>query len=763
MMYEHSIFWSGISILLFLAAIPAVRAQDATLSGFITDGSNGRPLELVNVVLRTPDGPIRGGTTNADGLYLITGINPGRFELNVSYVGYETYVDTLTFRSAETRTLNIALSPSERALGEVVVATERTGAARVTAGQQTVRPADIETIPGPDVSGDLVGYLTAQPGIVSTGDRGGQLFIRGGEPSQNLVQVDGIMLYQPFHVLGFYSAFPSDIINRVDVFAGGYGSRYGGKISSVIDVSTRTGNNRRVSGSAAVSPFLSSVLVEGPIARDRASLIVSVRRSNLDEGAAQYIDDPLPFAFGDVFGKLHTVITDNSRASVTGMRTFDRGTLTEAGGGLPTEEVRWYNDAVGLRLLMLPQIVSIMADLHISYSRLKTELGGRDSPLRKSEIENTSIAIDATYFGDKVDAEAGSSLMVSKVQSEIGGLYQNVEFRYADVTHWGNYLEFDIDAGGGLSIRSGLRAQFYKVRFSPFFEPRLRVIWERGAHQISSALGIYHQEIVGLTDRRDAASVFTVWSHIPRENPNISGILQGRIQRATHAILGYRVAPTPWLDVSVEGFFKDLDNLFIGEWTAFPRLTTRLQPATGRSYGADLRAEIRRANFYGYVNYGLSSTRYTSLAENLSFWFGDERVSFRPPHDRRHQVNVLAAVTLAGFGINVRWEFGSGLPFSRAIGFDGFVLIDDVEKASEVVGTRRVIYERPFNGVLPTYHRLDIAVDRTFSLGRMGVTVQGSVINVYDRRNLFYLDVFTHHRVDQLPVVPSLGLKVHVK
>ncbi len=739
------------------------RAQDATFSGFITDRSNGQPLELVNVVLRAPDGALRGGTTNADGLYLITRISPGSYALNVSYVGYETYVDTVALGANETRTHNISLRPSSEELDEVVIASERAGAARVTAGQQTIRPADIENIPGPDVSSDLVGYLTAQPGIVSTGDRGGQLFIRGGEPSQNLVQVDGILVYQPFHVLGFYSAFPSEIINRVDVYAGGYGSRFGGRISSVIDVATRTGNNRRIAGSVAVSPFLSSVILEGPLYRNRASILASVRRSNLDQGAARYIDDPLPFEFGDAFLKVHTIITDNSRASITGMRTFDRGTLTEAGGGVPSEEIRWYNDAIGLRLLMLPQIVSIMADLHVSYSRLLTELGNPGDPTRISEIENTQVALDATYFGDRVSAEAGTALRVSRIQSEIGGLYQNVELRYADVTQWGSYLEFEFDAGSGLTIRPGARATFYKVRFAPFFEPRLRIVWERGVHQVSSAFGVYHQEIIGLSDRRDAASVFTVWTNIPRDNPNISGVLDGRIQRAIHGILGYRTSPFPWLDLSVEGFYKDLDNLFIAEWTSFPRLTTRLQPASGRAFGGDLRVEVRRSNFYGYVNYGLSSTRYISKAKNLAFWYGDETPSFRPPHDRRHQFNVLGSTSLLGFGLDVRWEFGSGLPFSRAVGFDGFVLMDDIEKASDLGGTRRVIYERPYNALLPTYHRLDISVDRTFSLSRADVTVQGSVINAYDRRNLFYLDVFTHHRVDQLPFVPSLGLKVDFK
>lgn len=751
---------AAVVCLMLVASVQTAKSQSASLSGFVTDASNGQPLELVNVLLRDDDGIVRGTTTNRDGLYLIARIEPGEYVLEVSFIGYETLVDTLELVSDESEVRNVELAPRREGLDEVVVESDRIGgAAGVTAGHQSVRPADIEAVPGPDVQGDLVSYLSSQPGIVSTGDRGGQLFIRGGEPSQNLVQLDGILLYQPFHILGFYSAFPSDIINQVDVYAGGYGSRFGGRISSVIDISARRGNLRRYSGSVAASPFVSSAIAEGPL-WNGASFLVSLRRSNLDQGASRYVDAPMPFEFGDSFAKLHTSVSTNSRASVTGLRTFDRGVLAEETGGVPPEEIRWTNDAVGVRYLILPRVVSIMADFHASYATHRIELGDPSAPARMSTIENTYVGVDATYFGDRIDAVAGTSLRTTKLHSRIGGLYQNLELRLATVSNWGSYLEFDIDTGGGFSIRPGVRAQFYRVRFSPYLEPRLRLVWQHGPHEVSSALGIYHQEIIGVSDRRDAASVFTVWTNIPRENLNIGDIRQGRIQRALHAILGYRVTASSRLELSVEGFYRRLSNLLVAEWTAFPQLTTRLQPASGRSFGADIRLELRHPRVYGFMNYGISSTRYVAESSTIEVWYGGEQAAFRPPHDRRHQINVVAGATLAGFDVSARWEFGSGLPFSRAIGFDGFALIDDVEKASEIPGTRRVIYERPYNAVLPTYHRLDLSVERTMQIDAFDVTVQGSAINTYDRRNLFYVDIFTLRRVDQLPFVPSIALKV---
>ena len=749
----------GLLVLCLFAA--GARAQVATVNGFVSDRTDGQPLELVNVVLVDESGGVVGATTDRDGLYLIPRIQPGRHVLRATFVGYESFADTLDLEAGETRTVNIALARSEVRLDEVVVQTEReSGAARVTAGQQTIRPADIELIPAPDVSGDLIGYLTTIPGIVTTGDRGGQLFIRGGEPSQNLVQLDGMMLYQPFHILGFYSAFPSDILSRADVYAGGYGARFGERISSVIDVWTRTGNKRRFAGAASVSPFLGSARLEGPIVPNSVSFLVSARQSMLEHGAEPLLGDRLPFYFSDVFGKVHADVSNRGRLSFSGITTHDRGTLAEADADTPAEEVRWKNTAVGLRYLHLPTFLPVSADFRVTRSSLDTEMGTIDAPDRTSSISNTTISLDGTFTGQTTSAEAGLMLRFISSETELGGLFQNTEFKGVGIDHIAFYLEPEYRFGS-VRVRPGLRAQWFAIRIDPYLEPRLRVVWDLGRHQISGAAGYYVQEIVGLSDRRDAASVFTAWTNIPKRNPGQADVLAENIPTAMHAILGYRSNPADWIEISLEGFYKDLDNLFVSEWTAFPRFTTGLQPATGRSFGFDTRLEVRRLpHFYGYVNYGFSNTRYKARQASLQLWYGEETLDFRPPHDRRHQVNVLLSTRLVGFELSARWAFGSGLPYSRALGFDGFVLIDHVVDVSRAPYSRRVLYERPYNAVLPTYHRLDVSLDRTFTFGRVDVTLMGSVINLYDRRNLFYLDVFTLRRVDQLPIIPSLGLKV---
>ncbi len=196
-------------------AAPAVLAQSAALRGFVTDEEDGQALPGVNVVVEDGTGELRGAATDVNGFYYLPTLPPGRYVLRATYLGYAPFTDSLALAPGEVRQFDIRLTTGQTELDAVTVESERTsGAANVTAGLQSIRVQDIELVPTPDVSGDLASYLSTVPGIVSPGARGGQLFIRGGEPSQNQVLIDGITLYQPFHVLGFYSAFPSDILRR---------------------------------------------------------------------------------------------------------------------------------------------------------------------------------------------------------------------------------------------------------------------------------------------------------------------------------------------------------------------------------------------------------------------------------------------------------------------------------------------------------------------------------------------------------------------
>ncbi len=751
-------------------------AQTARIGGFVTDREDGQALEGATIALyAAADGyagvPEHGTATSSEGVYLVSGINPGRYLLQISFVGYQVYRDTFALADDDVRTISVSLRPVEEALDEVLVEAERLhGAARITAGHQRIRPEDIELVPSPDISADLANYLTTLPGVVTTGDRGGQFFVRGGEPSQNLVMLDGIIIYQPFHVLSFYSAFPAEVIDRVDFYAGGFGAKYSGRLSSVIDVAARPGNNRRFSGMASGSPFSSALRLEGPIVPGHASFLISARESFIHRTGERLYGQEMPFEFGDVFAKVQAVPGSRDRVAAAYFSTHDRGNLTAEVGDDDVQELRWTNSGGSFRWLMLPRSMPVAAELTISQSRHEMTQGLPGEVVRSTDVRNTRIALDATFpegafFGGRSTTIAGWDAVFGHASNALGGLFQEFEGRDIAVSTFGLYVEPDIAVGAGLRVRPGLRMQSYNVRHAPYFEPRLRMVWERGIHHVSGAVGLYHQHMVGLSDRRDAASVFTIWTGIPRQESELEervgeDVLRGRIGSAAHAVLGYRSSPARWIEYSVEAFYKRNANLFVAEWTALPRFSTRLQTATGRSFGFEVRMELRRRPFYGYVTYGLTNTLYAADGKAINLWYGTEQLRYRPAHDRRHQLNALVSTSVRGFDVSLRWQFGSGLPYTRPLAFDGFALVDEVKTAYELEHSRRVIYERPFASILPTYHRLDASIERTIRYQRAALTLQLSAINTYDRRNIFYVDVFTLERQDQLPFVPSAGLKI---
>ena len=735
-----------------LAAAPA-SAQSA-LRGFVRDASDGQALTGVNVAVLplggTPD-DLAGAATNPDGFYTVAGLETGRAIVTATFVGYAAFADTLDLVSG-VQQLDISLAPSTLELDQVTVEGGRAaGAADVTAGLQRIRPADVRSVPAPDVTGDLANYLTSLPGVVTAGDRGGQLFIRGGEPTQNLVLLDGIPVFQPFHVLGFYSAFPADLLQTADVYAGGYGSRYGGQLSSVLDIVARGGNKRRFGATVAASPLVSAATIEGPIVRDQASFLLSARRSLVEEIGDELVSQPLPFTFADAFGKVHYAPTPTSTLAFTGLYTIDRGAVGDPQSPRP-DELRYSNSGIGFRYVLLPGMSTTMAEVTLSWSHFDSELGARSDSAgipagtRSTEVSRFDGGFNISYFAPSVEYRFGAFLRRMDPSSRLDGLFQGIDAASQSIVEAGVYLEPEVRLGI-LRVSPGLRVTLSPSLGQQFFEPRFRAVAETGAHRLSVAAGLYNQPVVGVSDRRDATSLFTVWTVSPH----------GRTPRAIHLLGGYGLRLSNF-SLSAEGFYKRMRDLSVAEWTAYPRLTTRLQPADGEAYGGDLRAEYRRGETYAAVTYGWAQVEYAATQTRYRLWYGDETLRYQPPHDRRHQVTVIGNMPIAGFGVSARWQFGSGLPYSRALGFDVFIPPDRVPDVFEDPGQPRVIYERPFNGRLPTYHRLDLSIERTFDLGGASLTAQAGAVNLYDRTNLFAFDVFTYRRVDQLPIMPTFGL-----
>lgn len=737
-----------------LIAQTASYAQQASLQGVITDYQTGQTMEGANVTVQDINNSIRfkGAASDRNGFYQISSITPGRYEVRISFLGYYSYVDTLDFKPADVKTISISLKPDESLLGEVVVE-QRAGGAIREEGRQRVNPVDLSRVPSPGAGGDLVSYLQSLPGVVSLGSRGGQVFIRGGTPSENMVLADGILIYKPFHIVGFFSPFPQDLIAGADFYAGGFSPYYHGRISSVLDINMRHGDWFNYKGSASLSPFVADIVFEGPFQKERSSFIVSMRRSLIQGTSPTFLAEEQPLKFESHYAKA-SYNTEEVQCSGLTMHTYDRGRLDFE----KNETIRWGNFLIGGNCQVLPDESKTLLETKVNFSHMWNAASNQDQKDSFSRVSRFYMDMNMTQYRGDIRWVYGVFLNTKYLNYEIKGRFQDVDTDRYSMFNMGAHLEVMIPLGDNLKIQPGAVASILPGTYDPSYEPRFRATYQpfgNKEEELSASVGIYRQPLVGISDMRDASSVFVIWMRAPLDNAQM---------QATHYLLSWQQTVGPF-SYSVEGYYKDLKNLPIPTWTTVARVSTELTLAKGYTYGGDVRLEYSKGRFYGLIGYGYNYTLYESAQENFGFWFDEPVQSFHPPHDRRHQINTTGSVNFGPYLFGIRWQLGTGVPFTQPIGFDEVIFFDGgLPDVTNTVGTRRVILEKPYEGRLPVYHRLDISLERDFELSRSGANLNAKIgaINAYDRNNLFFYDVFTNRRSDQLPLVPYMSFKVGI-
>jgi hypothetical protein len=731
-----------LDVIVFAAALcsapVAAAAQQAAIVGIVADSGTGRPLENVTVTLDIGGRPAYRTFTDRNGFYQILGIGAGTYTLRSERVGYQGREQIITLAAGEQRRVSVRLEQTAVALEAVVVTAEH-GAAVSDLGRQVVTPVDVRQVPVPGGSGDLATYLQTLPGVTTAGDRGGQLFVRGGTPGENQSLVDGIPIYQPFHIVGFFSVFPEDLISSADFYSSGFGPRYQGRTSSVLDVHLREGNPHGFRAMASVSPFITEALAEGPIRG--ATLIASVRRSLIEETSGTLLGATQPLTFDSQLLKVTTTYRSDERCSALALRTADRGRLDPED---QESRVAWNNLLFGLRCVTLRGSGRLL-EAHWGYTRSGGEAVARGSSRLRSSVYRVQHDLHATSRIGLMPVDAGYEIYLEEMSYDltelIGGFTKGRDYV------WGAsvYAEPTVRVGSRIEVRPGVvliglpRAAV---------EPRLRARWEpfgsaKGALQ--GVLGLYRQYVVGVSDMRDVSSVFVAWMEAPDREP----------LKAVQGLLGWQQPLGGGLRWSVDGYYKRLTGIPVTVWSAVAQFTTQLGRADGETWGADVRLEYSSPRFRGILGYGYSWTLYEVSQREFTTWFGEPVQRYHPPHDRRHQINAILSLDLAGFTASARWQFGSGLPFTRPIGFDeGFDFTRWLYDVRTTLGTTRALLDKPFTGRLPLVHRLDLALTRPFDVSFGQIVVQAGVINAYDRRNMFYYDLFTGRRLDQLPLAP---------
>lgn len=747
--------------LLMIVCFSGMAYSQVTIRGIITDASDASPLAYANVVLNTLDDELyKGGWADLNGFYSINNVEGGRYKIQVSFIGFETFIDTIEVSSFEKfMNINVTLKVSESSLENVLV----TGDGKDTdAGQIHIRNIDIQRMTTPAGSGDLAGYIQTLPGVVSTGDRGGNLFIRGGLPTENLTLMDGALIYQPYHIVGAFSVFPEELISSADFYAGGFGAKYVGRTSSVLDVTLKNGDLYETEWSVSFSNYLNQLYAESPIKEGKSSVIVLTRNSLIDFSSDLYGENQ-PLSFNSQFIKFNTKLNDNGgNCSFLTLRSSDEGKLDDRFG----DTFRWRNVVFGGKCSGVnPNAGVSYMDLSVSYSRFVNEIGPVSNPDNKSNISIANTQLNLVQPFDLFRLEYGFFTNIRWFKYSIDQYFIKDENARSSLLVSGAYAQAIVPIGKKLELKPGVVMSSYVAQYGTEFDPRFQASFKprgKNGEELSFAMGIYRQPVTGLSDFRDAGNVFTLWTRSPfSANYELNEHVQ--IQ-SSQVLLGWRQTIGAHFDYSIEGYIKDVSHLPISRWSGIVQLNTDLAEAEGLSQGFDVRLSTEKGTFFSTLGYGYSITEFTTTQPLFITWFGEESQTYSPIHDRRHQINALAGITLLGMDVIVNWKYGSGLPYTQPKGFDDlFVYQYYLPDVQSNYGVPRVLLDKPFNKRLPVFHQLDVSIGKDVELKHTKLGLKAGAVNSYNQTNVFYYDVYTRRRIDQLGFYPFLSIKVGKK
>jgi len=764
--------FSLISII-FLCALLSFSQNTGTIKGFVYDKSTGEPVIFTNVYLYQTT---YGSSTDVNGYFIITKVPAGEYTLMVTYLGFDTLSIPLSLQPGGVITKQLYLQENAINLETINISAEYQDARTETQTSVVkITPKDIGQIPSIGGQPDLAQYLQVMPGVVFTGDQGGELYIRGGSPIQNKVLLDGVTIYKAFHSIGLFSVFETDIIRNADIYTGGFGAEYGGRISSVMDITTRDGNRQRISGKAGISTFGAGLLLEGPIKKatpekgGSIGFILSAKGSYLEQSSEifyDYIDTAgLPFNFIDLYGKISMQASNGSKINFYGFHYRDKVDQYKA-----LSDFNWHSTGVGTNFLVIPGKSDFIMEGHIAYSDYTISLTEEISPERTSRIAGFDVGLDFTYFLGKDELKFG----LEQIGSNTDYYFVNsagMEIEQEDnTTELGLFLKYKLTVGKFL-IEPSFRLQWYASLSEVSPEPRLALKYNVTNHfRLKFAGGLYSQNLIAARSERDVVNLFYAIISGPDNLPNYfdGEEVNSALQKASHLILGAEWDINGKVTTNIEGYYKIFNQLTnLNRNKVYDEDKNPEQPALlkedfilekGDAYGLDFTLKYDQQKYYFWVVYSYAFVnRYYEDADSVM-------QQYFPHFDRRHNLNLVGTYRFGSqltWEISARWNFGSGFPFTQTQGYYEQISFDDGIYSDYTTnnGELGIVYADLNEGRLPTYHRLDINLKKRFYLSENSkLDVDFSLVNVYDRKNVFYRDRLTGEIIYQLPIMPSLGI-----
>ena len=735
----------------FLLSGVLVVAQNAVIKGFTYDESTGESLPYCTILLT--------GTLFLTKTCLLKQTRPASDRACLIY-------DNRMNSSNATITKRYSISPNSQTLDAVQIVGENTRKEQETRTSViSVTPKDMSKMPAIGGQPDFAQYLQVLPGIISTGDQGGQLYVRGGTPVQNMLLMDGVILYNPFHSIGIFSVFDMDIMSSADVYTGGFGAEFGGRISSVMDIKTRDGNKKRLSGKVDINNIGGQLLLEGPIVKlkeDRKtslSFILSGKGSFLDKSSKAfypYVDNPdgLPYNFWDLYGKITLATKNGTRWNVFGFNYDDRVKYSSVAN------YGWNNWGIGSNFLIVPGDAPTTIEGSLAYSNYTSELKDVNYDPRKSTMEGFTFDLGFNYY-------LGNSLL--KVGIDVVGYntfyeYYTIYHAQRDIedhtTDMSLFVKYKYNFRNKLLIEPGFRLQYYYSLGEVSPEPRIALKYNILPNlRLKLAAGMYSQNLVSITSDRDVVSLFNGFLSSPLESDMLPNTLlnddkeiKGRLQKSQHAILGLEYDPINPLSINIEGYFKNFSQLISANRYKMLESDYEFIWEKGQAYGGDISVKYEQKGVYLWFVYSLGWVKRN-----------DGVVSYYPHFDRRHNINLVASYSFGkrrSWEVNCRWNFGTGFPFTQTQAY--YPHYDPTYINDDYVTTNDDVYFMLADlnqARLPSYHRLDLGAKKKFFLGnRHTLELYFSMTNVYNYKNVFYVNRMTNSVVYQLPFLYYFGL-----
>lgn len=772
-----------LSFCLFIIDSSFAQQSTGTIRGFVYLKDSGEPVLFTNVILK---GTTMGIATDVNGFFSISKVPPGNYSIIItSALGYDTLQEAVSVKANEIISKKLYLTKSAIKLkGVEISAVQEAKETETQVSVNKIDPIIIKKLPSVGGEPDLAQYLQVLPGVIFTGDQGGQLYIRGGSPIQNKVLLDGMIVYNPFHSIGLFSVFDADIIRNADVYSGGFGAEYGGRISSIMDITTRDGNKKRVSGKVAASPFGAKVILEGPIKKYKeggkgtSSFIFSAKTSYLPTTSKvlySYVDkDGLPFSFNDYYGKVSFNSNNGSKLNLFGFNFNDKVNYQSL------QTMNWNSYGGGGNFLLVPQNSPIIVNGNFAYSQYSILLKPEGEKEKSSKIKGFNMGIGFSYFMGKNELNYGIDINGFRTDFDFYNSLNRHISQSENTTEIGGYVKYKwISKRKKILLEPSFRVQYYASlsEFSP--EPRLNLKWNI-AHKVrfKFATGMYSQNLIAANSDKDVVNLFYGFlsgsDNLPSEYIDQNGKTQDvktHLQKAIHYVGGFEFDITKHIDLNIEAYLKDFTQLTNlngnklyedspGNAAKPDALKKDFIIETGKAKGIDVVLKYDYKRLYIWMVYSLGYvTRYDG--GNLDAT-GKPR-AYRPHYDRRHNANIVVAYT---FGKNLNWEFGarwnvgSGFPFKPTGGF-----YEDVNFSGGITtnytttnGDLNYFFDNSQVKELPWYHRLDVNIKRTFQFFE-NTKLEAAIgaTNVYSRKNVFYFDRIRYARVDQLPILPTIS------